>query len=100
MTNNEIRESIQAIIRVAETAKNAYFWKPAPTAGGRRQNERRRARPEITWTEGGHTYTAEFRYQESCSNVYAYGVYTRDGKKTTLTAIRNSYNRLCGMEEE
>ena len=26
--------------------------------------------------------------------VYASGEYTRDGKRTTLLAIRNSYNRM------
>lgn len=30
----------------------------------------------------------------SCRKVYATGYYTKDGKKTTLTAIKNSYKRL------
>lgn len=46
------------------------------------------------WSESGDTYTARFVYEESCNNVYAYGVYTRDGKKTTLTAIKNSLKRM------
>lgn len=42
----------------------------------------------------GNTYTARFVYEESYNNVYAYGVYTRNGKKTTLKAIKNSLKRM------
>ena len=44
--------------------------------------------------ENGDTYTARFVYEESYNNVYAYGVYTRNGKKTTLKAIKNSLKRM------
>lgn len=46
------------------------------------------------WSENGDTYTARFVYEESCNNVYAYGVYTRNGEKTTLKAIKNSLKRM------
>lgn len=89
-TINEIRD----IIATAEKFKNAYFWAPPSGASARRSYERYHSRPEITWTEGGHTYTAAYTVSCSCKNVYAYGTYTKDGQKTTLTAIRNSLKRL------
>lgn len=86
--------NIRAIIETAEHFRSAYFFRPPCSASSRRAYERQHSIPEITWAEGGHVYTASYTVQCSCSNVYASGTYTRDGKKTTLTAIRNSYNRL------
>ena len=86
--------AIAAIIDEAERMRNAYFFPPISSASSRRAYERRHSHDEITWTESGHTYTAEYEVSCSCANVYARGTYTRDGKKTTLTAIRNSYKRM------
>ena len=94
MKNAEIIASLESIIDAAEYMKNAYFFTPPTNASGRRAYEKRWTRPEIEWTEGGHTYTAAYTVSCSCRNVYAVGTYTRDGKKTTLTAIRNSLHRL------
>lgn len=82
------------IINTAEDCKRAYFWTPGGNAGARRANERKHDKPEVAWSEGGHEYTARFDYSESCHHVYAKGIYTKDGQRTTLTAIRNSYKRL------
>ena len=87
-------KALDAIIKEAEYMKNAYFFTPDPTAHGRRTYEKYHSHDRIEWTENGHNYTAEFTVNCSCKNVYAYGTYTRDGKKTTLTAIRNSCKRL------
>lgn len=86
--------AISAIINEAEKMKNAYFFAPPSSAGGRRSYERYHSHDTIAWEEGGHTYTAAYTVECSCNNVYARGTYTRDGKPTTLTAIRNSYKRL------
>lgn len=88
---------IKAIIDEAETMRNAYFFRPPITAGTRRSYEKRHTHAETTWSEGGHTYTAEYVVSCSCANVYAKGTYTKDGKPTTLTAIRNSYKRLAAQ---
>ena len=86
--------AVAAIVAEAENCKSAYFWTPSPTAGGRRANEHRRSHACASWTEGGHAYTAAYSYRESCNNCYASGYYTRDGKITTLTAVRNSLRRM------
>jgi hypothetical protein len=82
------------LIDEADTHRAAYFFTPPGHASARRAYEKRHSVPEITWTESGHTFTAEFSVSCSCRNLYARGTYTKDGQRTTLTAIRNSYNRL------
>ena len=91
---NNIISAIGAIIDEATEMKNAYFFTPPVNAGGRRYYEKQHSHNQVEWTEGGHTYTAEYIVSCSCANVYAYGKYTKDGNKTTLTAIKNSYKRL------
>lgn len=86
--------SIAAIIDLAQEMKNAYFFQPPTNARSRRDYEQNHSISKVEWDEGGHHYTAEYTTICSCSNVYAKGVYTRDGKPTTLTAIRNSYRRM------
>lgn len=86
--------TIAAIIDMAEAMKNAYFFAPPIKARDRRAYEDAHSIPTVEWDEGGRHYTAEYTTTCSCSNVYAKGTYTRDGKPTTLTAIRNSYRRM------
>lgn len=90
----EIISAIGAIISEAERMRNAYFFDSPRTASSRRSYEKQHSHPKIEWIDGMHVYTAEYVVSCSCKNVYAFGNYTRDGKKTTLTAIRNSYKRL------
>lgn len=94
MNSIEALPAIARILTEAEAHRNAYFFTPPCNASGRRSYEKRHTVPAFTWTEGGHEFTAEFTVSCSCRNVYAHGYYTRDGAKTTLTAIRGSYNRL------
>lgn len=85
---------IKAIIEEAEKMRNAYFLTPPASASARRSYERFHSHEMVEWDEGGHHYTAEYQVDCSCKNVYAKGHYTRDGKDTTLTAVKNSYKRL------
>ena len=87
-------EAIATIINEAETMKNAYFFTPPMTARDRRSYEKKHSHDLVEWEEGGHTYTAQYTVVCSCKCVYASGKYTKDGNKTTLLAIRNSYKRL------
>lgn len=91
-------EKIAAIIEESNAMKKAYFWNPPANAAGRRYYEKKHSHKKIEWEEGGHHYTAEFSVSCSCRNIYAKGFYFRDGKRTTITAIRNSYNRLMQQE--
>ena len=89
-----MKEQIAAIISEAEYMKSAYFFRPPCSASARRSYEKKHSHAEVTWFEGGHKYTAEYSVMCSCSNVYANGIYTKDGKKTTLKAIKNSFARM------
>ena len=93
-TNNEIVAKIEALVKDAETMKNSYFWNSPSTASARRSYEKKLTHEEISWTDGNDTYTAEFVVTCSCKNIYAQGRYTKNGSKTTLTAIKNSLKRL------
>lgn len=90
----EIINAVQAIVDEAEYMKKAYFWTPDSSAGGRRSYERRHSHDLVEWDEGGHHYSAAYTVSCSCRNIYASGDYTKDGKKTTLLAIKNSLKRL------
>lgn len=93
-TNKEIVAKIEAIVNEAESMKNSYFWNSPSTASARRSYEKKRTYDEITWMDGKDIYTAEFVVTCSCKNIYAQGRYTKNGNKTTLTAIKNSLKRL------
>lgn len=94
MYNPDTLHQIDTLLTIAQRHKNSYFWTPPGHAAERRAYEKRNSVELITWEEGGHEYTAEYTVSCSCKNVYAYGNYTRDGKRTTITAIRNSYLRM------
>ena len=86
------------IINEAEYMKYSYFWSPKGNASYRRWYESKHSHDVVRWEERGQKYSASFKVSCSCRNIYASGDYYRDGKRTTLTAIRNSYNRM--MEEK
>lgn len=90
----ETINKIGEIIDAAEKYKNAYFFNPPASASGRRWLEDKYNLEEVEWKEGNDTYAASFSLECSCRNIYTYPYYTKNGKKTNLTAIRNSYNRL------
>ena len=94
MKNETIIRNLTAIIEEADKMKSAYFFQPPTSAYARRSYERYHSHDVVSWTEGGHEYTAAYNVKCSCRNVYARGEYTKDGKKTTLTAIKNSLNRM------
>ena len=85
---------ISALVDTAAKFKNAYFFSPPGNANGRRSYEKQHTIPEFSWEENGNTFTAKYIVDCSCKNVYAYGMYTKNGSKTTLTAIKNSLKRL------
>lgn len=97
MNKDTLKATLENLFTEAETMKNAYFFKPPVNASARRSYEKHHSISEFSWTENDHEYSAEFVVECSCKNVYAYGIYKRDGKKTTLTAIKNSYHRMFGV---
>ena len=99
MNRSETIVQLKYLVEIAEHYRYAYYMNPSSLAAGRRMEEKRGTVPEFTWTEGGHKYTACYKVKCSCSYVYANGYYTRDGKKTNLTAIKNSLARLEAEQE-
>ena len=91
---NNIAMKVKDIIDIAYRMKNAYFFQPPKQASARRSYEKYYSRDLVEWTDGKDVYTAKFTVSCSCQNVYAKGEYTKNGNPTTLTAIRNSYNRI------
>jgi len=91
---NTTIEHISRVIATAERCKNAYHWTPSQSAGGRRSNEARNTIAPVTIAAGHDTWVIGFDYRETCRNVYASGHYYRNGKKTTLTAVKNLLKRM------
>ena len=100
MNRIETIHQISSLIAVADHYRYSYYMTPSSLAAGRRLEEKRGTVPEFTWTEGGHKYTACYKVTCSCVHVYASGYYTRDGKKTNLTTIKNSLARLEAEQEQ
>ena len=92
--DNNIICAIHDIITQAEKFRHSYFFASPGNASSRRSYEKYNSRDEIQWNDGKDIFTAKFDVSCSCNNVYATGYYTRNGKRTTLTAIKNSYNRM------
>ena len=89
-----IINTLEQICDKAEQFRNAYFFSSPSSASGRRSYEKYHSIPEIRFEYDGHIYTAEFSVTCTCSSVYAKGYYTKDGKKTTLTTIKNLIKRM------
>ena len=82
----ETKERLIEIVERHEKLRNAYFWTPAANASGRRYNEKRN---NDSYVSEILPITAENHYSESCKHVYYSGVFYVDGKKTTVTKIKN-----------
>lgn len=98
MENWDLVARIHHLLVVCDQLKNAYFWHAPTSAGGRRSLERRYSVPVIEWSEGGHSYSAAVQIDCSCHHVYVVKLFYKDGVKTTITSIRNSWLRLCAQE--
>lgn len=100
MTRAELIANLRALVNVADHYRSAFYLTPPATAGGRRYEEHLGTVPFFEWEEGGHKFTACYRVQCTCRYIHANGYYTRDGKKTNLTAIKNSLKRLEAEHEQ
>ena len=85
--------AIEEVIDTAEYCKGSYFWSPAGNASSRRWQEEKYTHKAV-WREGGHDWTAETQMSQSCRNVYFWTVCMKDGVKTNMRAVKNSYDRL------
>ena len=90
----EVIAAVHGIVSESERMRGSYFFRPPANAYGRRRYEQEHSHAPVTWEESGHVYTAEYNVYCSCNNVYARGTYTRDGRTTTITAVKNSLKRM------
>lgn len=90
----QILTKIDNLIDEAERMRSAYYFKPPRYANMRRRYEEKHSIDVFSWTDGADVYEAEFSVSCSCRNVYAKGCYSKNGKTTTLKAIKSSYARL------
>lgn len=100
MNKIETINLLKKLVATADYYRYAFYMTPCVLAAGRRCEEKQGTVPEFSWTEGGHKYTACYKVICSCAHVYANGYYTRDGKRTNLTAIKNSLKRLEAEQEQ
>ena len=94
MSIKEIISAIESIIATDEKFKDVYFLKPPANARGRRLYEEQHSIPFFVFEYNGIEYTCEYRISCSCSNVYAEGVYTRNGNITSLRTIKNVLKKM------
>ena len=100
MTRIETIHKIRTLISVAEHYRNAIFM-PAPrTMNEVIQEEICGTVPYFSWFDGNTKFTACYIVKCKENHIFAKGFYTRDGKKTNLTAIKNSLKRLEAEEEK
>ena len=102
MTKDEMKKVIATVGQIEKLAykyRNSWFWTKNGNSSSRSWQESRDRVDCIEWSEGYHTYSASWNVSISRRNVYVHAVYFRDGKKTTLTAIRNSAARIKAMLE-
>ena len=90
----EILKALEKIISTAEKFKSAYFWSSPQKAADRRSYEKYWSIPEFTFEYDGKSYSAAYSVECTCNNVYARGIYYRDGKKTTITTLKNIYRKI------
>lgn len=100
MDRIETINNLKKLVATADYYRYAFYMAPSSSAAWRRLVEKCGTIPEFTWAEGGHKYTACYKVTCSCAHVYAKGYYIRDGKKTNLTAIKNSLKRLESEHEQ
>lgn len=99
MTRIETIHKIRALIAVAEHYRNAFYMPVPLTMNECIQEEIRGAVPYFSWFDGNTKFTACYIVKCKYNHIFAEGFYTRDGKKTNITAIKNSLKRLEQEEQ-
>ena len=87
----QIKNRLAEIVDRHERLSKAYFWTPAKDSASRRDAEKRN---NDKFVAPLFNISAENNYRESCKNVYYHGYFYVDGKKTTVTKIKNIISAL------
>ena len=99
MTRIETIHKIRALLSVANHYRNAIYMPAPQTMNEVIKEEIRGTVPCFTWWDGNTKFTACYIVKCKDRHIFAKGYYTRDGKKTNITAIKNSLKRLEAEEE-
>jgi len=86
----ELKNNLKEAIELHEKMKNSYFWTPPSNASSRRSYEKNNS---FSFAYPGLTVDCETSC--SCKNIYYSGKFYYEGKKTTLTKIKNLYKAVC-----
>ena len=101
MERKQVLEALERIFAEHEYFRYSYMWTADNgSASSRAWYEKKHSVDPVTWSENGHEFKASFTVAQSRKNTYAKGHYYRDGEKTTLTAIKNSYKRMVAAVTE
>lgn len=101
MSNQEIINKLHDLLFRVDKFKNCYFW--SSDNGNAKQRESYCHYwniPTFSFYESGNLYTVKFTVEQSRHNTYVKTLYTRNNKKTTLTAIKNALKRLETVNDE
>lgn len=94
MTDVQILSLICIIIGNHEKFKKACFMKGFDTYKERKAFNEKYTVPYTEFDYNGHRYSVQYDVKAYNTGIYVKGTYTKDGKKTTLTAIKNIYKQL------
>lgn len=72
--------------------KSAYFWSPPSSASSRRWYEKNHSR-SLNGVFDGNELDLNLEISCSCKNIYVNRKYYVNGKKTTITKIKNLINK-------
>lgn len=86
-----LKENLQHAVENHDRLTNSFFWTPSGNAGVRRSNENRN---NFYYENSRYDISVENNYSESCANCYYKGIFYVDGKKTTVTKIKNIISSL------
>lgn len=100
MNRIETIHKIHALISVAEHFRNSFYMPVPLTMNEVIQEEISGTVPCFSWWDGNTKFTAFYIVKCKYNHIFAKGFYTRDGKKTNLTAIKNSLKRLEKEQEQ
>jgi len=87
----KIKSICNEIIDCAEKHKNCFFWTSPCNASSRRSKEFENI---YDFEFEGKEYRVEQTLSMTCKNVYFINVVYRDGKKTTMTVIKNVLKKI------
>ena len=83
VVTEETKEAIRRYLALNEKFRNAYFFTPQSSAGGRRRYEN-----ENTFDYDGDGISLKFSVKCSCKNVYIDKCIKIDGKITNATSLK------------